>query len=313
MTTLAVSCIFTLVTFLSGEGSPCEEKNERREAPAPMCQTIFLESNGRKWAGSSHPGAADPAPLRAPEANVISVARTRAFAGPVSLERRKKLLESSLVNWIFYEDLSDKQRAVLDRASFNCAEPSPTETPTGAILFDRFSASQRATFVAITHAMMNTSIVDAKGRDETVDALGLVEEMTDVHGENQSSPSDQQFQLFARLMPDALRRLRTAKNFEIGENHVFHPGYPFSFRQVRRFAVRGQEAGLHISIARDGRSAVIHIDYRFWILHLWPANSDVRAPGNHEKHVDKWPQAVITARNALVQRVVLQQADPQQP
>jgi len=161
--------------------------------------------------------------------------------------------------------------------------------------------------------MMNTAIVDAKGRDETVDALGLVEEVTDVRGENQSSPSDQQFQLFARLMPDALRRLRAAKNFEIGENHVFHPGYPFSFRQVRRFAVRGQEAGLHISIARDGRSAVIHIDYRFWILHLWPANSEVRAPGNHEKHVDRWPQAVIAARHALVQRVMLQQADSLQP
>jgi hypothetical protein len=173
MTILTVSCFFTLVTLLSAESSSCDEKNERREASAPMCQTIFLESNGRKWAASSHPNAADPAPLRALEANVISVARTRAFAGPVSLERRKKLLESSLLNWIFYEDLSDEQRAVLDRASFNCAE-SPTETATGAILFDRFSASQRATFVAITHAMMNTSIVDAKGRDETVDALGLV-------------------------------------------------------------------------------------------------------------------------------------------
>ena len=312
MTILTVSCVFTLVTLLSAESSPCEEKNERREAPAPMCQSIFLESNGRKWAGNIHPNAADPAPLRASEANVIAVARTRVFADPVSLEMRKKLLESSLVNRIFYEDLSEEQRAVLDRASFNCAE-SPTETATGAILFDRFSASQRATFVAITHAMMNTSIVDAKGRNETVDALGLVEGMTDVHGENQTSPSDQQFQLFARLLPDALRRLRAAKNFEIGENHVFHLGYPFSFRQVRRFAVRGQEAGLHISIARDGRSAVIHIDYRFWILHLWPTNSDVRAPGNHEKHVDRWPQAVIAARNALAQRVVLQQADPQQP
>jgi hypothetical protein len=312
MTILTVSCVFTLATLLFAGNSPCEEKNERREAPVSMCQTIFLESNGRKWAGNSHPNAADPAPLRAPEANVISFARTRAFAGPVPLEMRKKLLESSLVDWIFYEDLSDKQRAVLDRASFNCAE-SPTETATAAVLFDRFSASQRATFVAITHALMNTSIVDAKGRDETVDALGLVEEMTDVHGENQSSPSDQQFQLFARLMPDALPRLRAANNFEIGENRVFHPGYPLSFRQVRRFAVRGQEAGLHISIARDGRSAVIHIDYRFWILHLWPANSDVRAPGNHEKHVDRWPQAVIAARSALVQRVVLEQADPQQP
>jgi len=131
--------------------------------------------------------------------------------------------------------------------------------------------------------MMNTAIVDAKGRDETVDALGLVEEVTAGRGENQSSPSDQQFQLFARLMPDALRRLSAAKDFEIGENHVFHAGYPFSFRQVRRFAVRGQEAGLHISIARDGRSAVIHIDYRFWILHLWPTNSDVRDVGQSRK------------------------------
>src|SRR5438445_10628459 len=95
--------------------------------------------------------------------------------------------------------------------------------------------------------------------------------------------------------------------------HVFHPGYPFSFRQVRRFAVRGQQAGLHISIARDGRSAVIHIDYRFWILHLWPANSDVRAPGNSEMHVDRWPQAVIPARHALVLLVWMQPADPHPP
>jgi len=46
MTILTVSRVFAPVTFLSAEGSPCEEKNERREAPAPMCQTIFLESNG---------------------------------------------------------------------------------------------------------------------------------------------------------------------------------------------------------------------------------------------------------------------------
>jgi hypothetical protein len=182
MTISAVSCVFTLVTLLSAESSPCEEKNERREARAPMCQTRFLESNGGKWAGSSHPGEADPAPLGAPEANVISVAHTRAFAGPVTLERRKKLLESSLVNWIFYEDLPTNSGQCSDTASFNCAD-SATESAAGAILFDRFGASQRATFVAITHAMMNTAIVDANGRDETVDALGLVEEMTDVRGE----------------------------------------------------------------------------------------------------------------------------------
>ena len=101
MTILTVSCVFTLVTLLSAENWPCEEKNERREAPVPMCQTIFLESNGRKWAGNSPPNAADPAPLRALEENVILVARTRVFAGPVPLEMRKKPLESFLLNWIF--------------------------------------------------------------------------------------------------------------------------------------------------------------------------------------------------------------------
>jgi len=98
-----------------------------------------------------------------------------------------------------------------------------TETATGAILFDRFSASQRATLVAITHAMMNTSIVDAKGRDETVVTLGLVGEMTDVHGENQSSPSDQQFQLFARLMPMPCGSCARRKTSRLGRTMSFIP------------------------------------------------------------------------------------------
>jgi hypothetical protein len=65
---------------------------------------------GRQDAAETHQASTAP----------ISVARMRAFAGPVSLERRKKLLESSLVNWIFYEDLSDEQRAVLDRVFQLC-------------------------------------------------------------------------------------------------------------------------------------------------------------------------------------------------
>jgi len=82
--------------------------------------------------------------------------------------------------------------------------------------------------------MMNTSIVDAKGRDKTVDALGLVEEMTDVHGENQSSPGDQQFQLFARLMPCGACARR--KTLRLGRTISFIP--VIHFRSGRRGGLR---------------------------------------------------------------------------
>jgi hypothetical protein len=306
-------CVLMVAILLSAESSKCEERNQPRDAAAPVCQTIWSAGRERQRVASSRPSAVPGEDsLAAPVPNVISVARAEKLLDPPSLRSQKRLLESSLVNWIFYEDLSVEQRIVLDRAFFRCAE-SPVESAAGAILFDRFDASQRSTFVAATHAMLNTVITDENSGGETSDVLSLVEEMTDVHGENQSLPSDLQFQVFVRLVPDAMRRLRAAKNFEKGENHVFHLDYPWSFRQVRRFAVRGQEAGLHISIARDGHSAVIHIDYRFGILHLFPENSDVRKAGNHEKHVDRWPQAAIATRTAEVQRVVLHRRDTQQP
>jgi hypothetical protein len=62
---------------------------------------------------------------------------------------------------------------------------------------------------------------------------------------------------------------------------------------------------LHFCLTRDGRFAQIHIDYRFGLLHLGPANSDVRAEGNHQRHAERWPEFTLAERPIRVRRVVL--------
>ena len=117
-------------------------------------------------------------------------------------------------------------------------------------------------------------------------------------------PSDHQFQRIVRLAPNALQKLDRAAYFLKGENHVFHKDYPISFRQFRKIGLRGQEAGPHFCLTRDGRFAQIQVDYRFGLSHLRPANSDVRAEGNH-RHADRWPVFTLAERPIRVRRVVL--------
>ena len=133
--------------------------------------------------------------------------------------------------------------------------------------------------------------------------------LLDIQGENSALPSDSQFQLLVRLAPGAAEQLDRAASFEKGENHIFHKEYPISYRQFRRIGLHGKEAGLHFCLSRDRRFAQIHIDYRFGLLHLGPANSDVRANGNHQRHVDRWPQFLLVQVPAKIRRAVLQQRD----
>ena len=103
----------------------------------------------------------------------------------------------------------------------------------------------------ITQAMMNTLLSDKQNGERLGDALGLLQELVDIQGENSALPSDHQFQLIARLAPDALQKLDRAASFLKGENHMFHKDYPISFRQFRRIGLHGQEAGLHFCLTRD--------------------------------------------------------------
>ena len=80
-----------------------------------------------------------------------------------------------------------------------------------------------------------------------------------------------------------------AKNFVIFRWQFFHKGFPDSYRQERKEGVKGMEAGLQPSYSKDKLRADIDVDYRFLGAHLQPANSDVRAPGNYQKFIDRWP------------------------
>jgi hypothetical protein len=217
----------------------------------------------------------------------------------------RELFESSLIDWLYFEDLAPQQQVVIRGLLSRCGSRRD-EPSVPASVFGQLSASQRGTFVAITHAMLNTSLVDREQGKELGDAFQLIEELLDIQGENLELPSDHQFQLIVRLAPGALQKLERSADFARGENHVFHKAYPISFRQFRRIRSHGREAGLHISLAPDRRLAEIHIDYRFGLLHLEPANSDVRAPGNHQRHVDRWPKVKFAARLVRVRRAVLQ-------
>jgi hypothetical protein len=217
----------------------------------------------------------------------------------------RELFESSLVDWSFFEDLANEQQTIIWDLLARCGcKRGNVSVP--ASVFGQLNVSQRATFVGITHAMLNTHLVDRLDGKDLGNALQLIDGLLDLRGENIGLPSDQQFQLIARLAPGALQRLDRAASFERGENHVFHKGYPISFRQFRRIGLQGKEAGLHISLIPNGRIAEIHIDYRFGLLHLGPANANVRAPGNHQKHVDRWPNFGFALRLMRVRRAVLQ-------
>lgn len=200
-----------------------------------------------------------------------------------------KLFEALLADRLLLAHLAPQQRALFSRLSARCGISSASPF-LGESVFRLLDASQRATFAGVTHAMLHTVLLDRGDSHELGNALQLVEELIDIQGENEVLPSDHQFQLIVRLTPDALAKLERAAEFDKGENHVFHKDYPLSFRQFRRFSLQGKEAGLHLCLTRDGRYAQIHIDYRFFLLHLGPANSDVRADGNHQKHKARWPQ-----------------------
>lgn len=186
---------------------------------------------------------------------------------------------------IIFNRLSPEQQRVFRTfANPSRTEHSSLETPRAYAIL---SESQRSVFEAVTDALEKTCL-DDQPRLSCLHAIGLVEEVLEIRGENMQLSSDQQFFLLVRLNESASDLLRRSTQFSEGRNTIYHRGFPFSFRQARHKGRRGQEASLHISTSRDGRLANVHVDYRFGVRHLQPANADVRAPGNHQRHVERW-------------------------
>src|SRR5215472_5895658 len=186
-----------------------------------------------------------------------------------------------------YEELNPTQKRLIDEwyAEYNQAthdHSPPTE-------YNTFSISTRTTFEGVTHALMTTKLTDKSGKSMG-SALDLVQSIEAINGKVPHARGDLQFRVYVVLKPDAIEKLRAAGEFfRDRDNTVYHHGYPLNYRQD------GGAPSIQVSLSKDARHADIDVDYRSARFpsalvngHLTAANSDVRAGGNTQKHVQRW-------------------------
>jgi hypothetical protein len=189
--------------------------------------------------------------------------------------------------------------------------------------FDSMTISERTTFDAVTHALINSTLTDEEG-NSLGRAIDLVKGIERIAGQYYGRGGDQQFRLYVFLEPNTRETLEKSKEFFLGhENTVYHVGYPTSFRQ------EGKVPNIQFSVSDDSTRADIDVDYRSSKIpqamfngHLTSANSDVRAGDNYEKHNGRWGGFVawwqgifgqFKERDETVQRDILYTEPPEEP
>src|SRR5262245_5903774 len=186
-----------------------------------------------------------------------------------------------------YEELNPVQRKLIDEwyAEYN-QMTHDNSRPTD---YNQFSISTRTTFEAVTHALMTTKLTDKSGKSMG-NALDLLQSIEAINGKVPHTRGDLQFRIYVVLKPDALEKLKASSEFfRDRDNTVYHHGYPLNYRQD------GGSPSIQVSITKDTRHADIDVDYRSAKFpqglvngHLTAANSDVRARGNTQKHLQRW-------------------------
>jgi hypothetical protein len=208
-----------------------------------------------------------------------------------------------------FEDLSPAQRTLFETFVKTYNSSRSTQYSPEAV-FDRLTISEQTTFYGITHALMHSTLTDMQGAAMGT-ALDRVESIDRIAGQYAGRSGDEQFRLYVRLKPDTRAMLENSKEFfKDHENTVYHVGYPHSYRQI------GKEPNIQVSMAEDGLSADIDVDYRasktpqsMFNGHLTSANSDIRVGENSVKHGARWT-GLITWWQAFGR---LAQALPEQP
>jgi hypothetical protein len=155
--------------------------------------------------------------------------------------------------------------------------------------FDSLSVSERTTYDAVTHALMNSRLTDENGAP-LGRAIDLVQGVERIAGQYYGRSGDEQFRLYVYLEEGAREVLEKSREFTLGHlNTVYHVGYPYSYRQG------GGLPSIQFSISEDGLKADIDVDYRsskfpqsMFNGHLTSSNSDVRAGDNPERHNGRW-------------------------
>jgi hypothetical protein len=187
-----------------------------------------------------------------------------------------------------FASLDERRKALLEGPARAYNETIGRSLTTGQ-WFDQLTLSERTTFEAVTHALMNSYLSDENG-EELGTAFDLVKGIERIAGQYSGRGSDQQFRLYVDLKPDAEDILKRSTQFHLGhENTVYHVGYPRSYRQ------EGDVPNIQFSISEDGLRGDIDVDYRsskspqsLFNGHMTSSNSDVRAGDNHKKHNGRW-------------------------
>ena len=187
-----------------------------------------------------------------------------------------------------FADLAPAQKTVFDTYVRNYNSSRRTQYSSEDV-FDRLTISEQTTFYGITHALMHSSLTDASGA-KLGTALDRIASIERIAGQYAGRGGDEQFRLYVNLKADSRDVLGKSKEFfRDHENTVYHVGYPQSYRQV------GKEPNLQISMAEDGLSADIDVDYRasktpqsMFNGHLTSANSDIRVGENSSAHGARW-------------------------
>ena len=208
-----------------------------------------------------------------------------------------------------FADLSVAQRGLFDTFAKVYNGSRGTQFSSEEV-FDRLTISEQTTFYGITHALMNTRLTDMQGTSLGL-AIDRIESIERIAGQYAGRSGDEQFRLFVTLKPDTREVLGKSKEFfRDQENTVYHVGYPHSYR------LAGKEPNLQFSMAEDGLSADIDVDYRasktpqcMFNGHLTASNSDIRVGENSSKHGARWA-GLITWWQSFGR---LAQAAPEQP
>ena len=187
-----------------------------------------------------------------------------------------------------YADLQEKQKSLFGPYT-DLYNESTGRDYAPQEYFDSLTISERTTYDAVTHALMNSKLTDEQG-DSLGTALDLVKSLERIAGQYYGRGGDQQFRLYVNLEPGASEPLEKSQEFYRDNlNTVYHVGYPHSFRQT------GKEPTIQFSISEDETKADIDVDYRsskspqsLFNGHLTSANSDVRQGDNHERHSVRW-------------------------
>jgi hypothetical protein len=186
-----------------------------------------------------------------------------------------------------HEHLQGRQKELIEEWARRRNEANKTNY-TAQQLYDGLSESRRATYEAVTHALMSTQLVDKKGKSLGT-ALDLIKSVETIAGDEKGKRSDEKFRVYVTLNDNAISILKQARGIKVGSNDLLHGQYKLSFRQERKNGVKGLEAGFQISATEDGRLGDVDVDYRHGFSHIRADNSNVQAKGNCKKHNDRWP------------------------